>query len=71
MTNFGDQIKNKILIVDDEPDVIEMLSYNFKINGFEVFSENHDLSAYLNLDHTNPDMIILDVMMPYMEGILI
>ena len=59
----------KIFIVDDEPDIIEFLSYNFRKKGFDVFSANDGYSTLLALSSIKPDIMILDVMMPYMDGI--
>ncbi len=59
----------KILIVDDEPDIIEFLQYNLEKEGFEVFSANNG-EAGLQLARKNkPDLIILDIMMPIMDGV--
>lgn len=59
----------KVLIVDDEEDIRELLSYNLKKEGYEVFSaENGDVGLKLMKEH-KPDLVILDVMMPGMDGI--
>jgi len=60
---------NRILLVDDEKDILEFLSYNLKKEGFEV-STCQDGQAALNLlDTFKPNLIVLDVMMPGMDGI--
>ncbi len=59
----------KILLVDDEQDIIEFLSYNLKKEGFELFSANSGSEALLEAQKHNPDLIVLDVMMPEMDGI--
>lgn len=61
--------KKKILIVDDDNDTINILSYNFKKYGFTVFSEKDGLSGLLSINFVNPDIIILDIMMPFLNGI--
>lgn len=60
---------NRILLVDDEKDILEFLSYNLVKEGFEV-STCQDGQAALNmLDTFQPNLIVLDVMMPGMDGI--
>ena len=59
----------KILLVDDEPDILEIISYNLKSNGFEVFTALNGVKALKKAKSILPDLIILDVMMPEMDGI--
>lgn len=59
----------KILIVDDEPDIIEFLQYNLEKEGFEVFSANNGESGLALAKKEKPDLIILDIMMPVMDGV--
>ena len=61
--------KFKILLVDDEPDILEIISYNLKSNGFEVFTALNGVKALKKAKSIIPDLIILDVMMPEMDGI--
>ena len=61
--------KSKILLVDDEEDILEFLSYNLKKEGFRIDTANNGISALKKLEKSNPDLIILDVMMPEMDGI--
>jgi len=60
--------KFKILLVDDEPDILEIISYNLKSNGFEVFTALNGVKALKKAKSILPDLIILDVMMPEMDG---
>jgi two-component system alkaline phosphatase synthesis response regulator PhoP len=60
---------NRILIVDDEPDILEFLSYNLKKEGFEVFSAENGKDALGLAKKHLPNLILLDVMMPEMDGI--
>jgi len=60
-------IKHNILIVDDEKDIIDLLSYNLKKNDFNVISANNGKEALLKLNNSI-DLIILDIMMPEMDG---
>ena len=61
--------KFKILLVDDEPDILEIIGYNLKSNGFEVFTALNGVKALKKAKSILPDLIILDVMMPEMDGI--
>ena len=63
-----DKAKQKILIVDDEPDIIEFLSYNLKKEGFKVYSANNGTEAVEIAKKKLPQLIILDVMMPGIDG---
>ena len=60
--------KNKILIVDDEPDILEFISYNLKKEGYEVLSAPDGMQGIKIAREEKPDLIILDVMMPKMDG---
>ena len=60
---------HKILLVDDEKDILEFLSYNLEKEGFKVYTANNGELAIELAKKTNPDLIILDVMMPEMDGI--
>lgn len=61
--------ENKILLVDDEADILEFLSYNLKKEGYRVFTANNGKEALNIAKKEKPDLIILDVMMPGMDGI--
>jgi len=58
----------KILIADDENDIVELLSYNLKKEGYEVFSASNGKEA-LEQAKLKPDVILLDVMMPVKDGL--
>ena len=58
----------KILIVDDEPNIVMSLEYTFKKNNFEVFIARDGQEALDTLQIHHPDIIILDVMMPMVDG---
>jgi two-component system alkaline phosphatase synthesis response regulator PhoP len=60
---------SKILLVDDELDILEFLSYNLKKEGYNVYTANNGKEAVVVAKLENPDLIILDVMMPDMDGI--
>ena len=59
----------KILLVDDEPDILEILSYNLSSQGYKVFTAKNGLEAVEKAKKKQPHLIILDVMMPEMDGI--
>lgn len=61
--------KQKILIVDDEPDILELVEYNLKKEGYQVFSASNGQEGIAVAKKVHPDLIILDVMMPKMDGI--
>jgi two-component system alkaline phosphatase synthesis response regulator PhoP len=61
--------KIKILLVDDEPDILEFLSYNLVKEGFEVFTCGNGKDAIQMAQKERPQIIILDVMMPDLDGI--
>lgn len=58
----------RILLVDDEADVLEFLSYNLKKEGFQVFTANNGKQGIKKAFETKPHMIIMDVMMPKLDG---
>ena len=60
---------SKILLVDDEIDILEFLYYNLKKECFIVDTCNNGKSALKKVSSFNPDLVILDVMMPEMDGI--
>ncbi|PWK26358.1 two-component system alkaline phosphatase synthesis response regulator PhoP [Arcicella aurantiaca] len=59
----------KILLVDDDPDIIELLEYNLNKEGFETASANDGIQALEVAKDFKPDLILLDVMMPRQDGI--
>lgn len=60
--------KYKILLVDDEPDILEVLAYNLEKDGFDVRTCDNGRKAIELAKEETPDLIILDVMMPEMDG---
>ena len=59
----------RILIVDDEKDILEMLKYNLEKEGFDVNSALNGKSAVEIAGKIKPDLILLDIMMPEMDGL--
>jgi two-component system, OmpR family, alkaline phosphatase synthesis response regulator PhoP len=61
--------KQKILIVDDEPDILELIEYNLKKEGYNVLTANNGLEAIQIAKKNIPELIVLDIMMPKLDGI--
>lgn len=59
---------NKILVVDDDPNIRELVALFLRDDGFDVFEASDGLDALTKLETMNADLIILDVMMPHMDG---
>src|SRR6187399_1252648 len=59
----------KILLVDDEPDILEFMEYNLKKEGYQVFTANNGRDGIQQAIKNHPHLIILDIMMPVMDGI--
>lgn len=59
----------KILCVDDEPDILEILKYNLSSEGYDIYTASDGLSALKKANQVIPNLIIMDVMMPNMDGI--
>lgn len=58
-----------ILVIDDEEDIRELLCYNLKKEGYDVYSAENGEKGLASMNANKPDLIILDVMMPGMDGI--
>ncbi len=59
----------KILLVDDEEDILEFISYNLQKEGYKVFTAKNGIEAVKSAEKNIPNLVILDVMMPEMDGI--
>lgn len=59
----------KILIVDDEPDILEFLKYNLEKEEYNVFTARNGMEGIKKAEEVMPDLIILDIMMPKMDGV--
>jgi two-component system alkaline phosphatase synthesis response regulator PhoP len=66
---MSNSTKQKILIVDDEPDILELIEYNLKKEGYQVFLARNGQEAVAEAKRSLPDLIVLDIMMPKMDGI--
>jgi two-component system alkaline phosphatase synthesis response regulator PhoP len=58
-----------LLLVDDEPDILEFLSYNLKKEGYKVYTASNGEEGVALTQQISPSLILLDVMMPKMDGI--
>ena len=59
----------KILLVDDEPDILEIIEYNLSAEGYQIITAENGVKAIKRAKKERPQLIILDVMMPQMGGI--
>ena len=59
----------KILLVDDEPDILEIVGYNLSQEGYNIITANNGKEAVVKAKKELPQLIIMDVMMPEMDGI--
>src|SRR5690625_1375779 len=59
----------RILLVDDEPDILEIISYNLSREGYQVFTAENGKDAIELAKKEKPHLIVLDVMMPVMDGV--
>lgn len=59
----------KVLIVDDEPDILEIISYNLSKESYEISTAKNGIEALERVADFKPDLVILDIMMPKMDGV--
>ena len=55
-------------MVDDEQDIVELLAYNLQLHGYEVVSAAHGIDALNQARKHRPDLIVLDLMLPDLDG---
>lgn len=63
------QVAQKILVVDDDPDIVEFLEYNLQKEGYDVQTAPDGRKGFELAKGFQPDLILLDIMMPQMDGI--
>ena len=61
-------MQEKILVVDDDPDILEALSMILESQGYQVVTAQDGIEALANLKAEKPDLMILDLLMPKMDG---
>lgn len=66
---MGGAILQKVLLVDDEPDILELLRYNLEREGLKVFTASNGRDGLKMAKSERPDLIVLDIMMPGMDGV--
>lgn len=66
---MAEKYEGKILIADDEPDIVSFLSYNLKSRGFTIAAASNGAEMIRKAREFQPDLILLDVMMPQKDGI--
>jgi two-component system, OmpR family, KDP operon response regulator KdpE len=62
------KVHHKILVVDDEPRMVQLIGMNLKLEGFEVISAPDGFQALERVTKEMPDLVLLDIMMPDMDG---
>ncbi|MFA5276335.1 MAG: response regulator, partial [Candidatus Omnitrophota bacterium] len=60
--------KRKILVVDDEKELVKLVTFNLSIAGYNVLSAKNGIEALEISEQENPDLIILDIMLPRIDG---
>ena len=65
---ISDKSAKKVLVVDDEPDTLELVKLVLESGGFEAVLANNGMEALFKLSAIKPDLVLLDIMMPDMDG---
>ncbi|GAA0878998.1 response regulator transcription factor [Algoriphagus jejuensis] len=66
---MSEKQKIKVLVVDDEPDIVEILKYNLQKEGYDVATAEDGIKAVKTAAKFQPDVILLDIMMPNQDGV--
>ena len=61
--------KKKILVVDDEPDFLEVITVRLEENDYEVITASNGNDAFKKIKEDKPDAVLLDILMPGMDGL--
>jgi len=65
---LGEQATRRILVADDDPVIVRLLQVNFKLEGYDVETASHGEEAIQKARDAHPELILLDVMMPGLDG---
>ena len=65
---YSNTVKQKILVVDDEPDVVELIAFNLKQAGYDVVTAADGAEALKQAHATHPALVVLDIMLPELDG---
>jgi DNA-binding response OmpR family regulator len=68
MVEKREQAQPRVLIVEDEEGLREILEVNFRSAGYQVLSAADGVSAWQQFDRTRPDLLVIDLMLPRMSG---
>lgn len=68
MAATGEGTGRKVLVIDDEPGIIEIVEANLEGDGFEVISASNGKEGLEKIKSEQPELVVLDVMMPEMDG---
>jgi DNA-binding response OmpR family regulator len=63
------QVKQRVLVVDDEPDTVELIEFNLKNAGYDVITAGDGAEALRKARSSQPELIILDLMLPELDGL--
>src|SRR4051812_33842503 len=64
-------MRQKVLVVDDEPDLVELVAFNLKAEGFDVITASNGIEALDQARGALPDLIVLDLMLPELDGLAV
>src|ERR1700734_1984793 len=64
-------MQQKILVVDDEPDIVELIAFNLEAEGYAVITATSGLEALNRARAILPDLIVLDLMLPELDGLAV
>lgn len=64
-------MRQKILVVDDEPDIVELIGFNLRAEGYDVITAANGREALDQARSSLPDLIVLDLMLPEMDGLTV
>ena len=68
VAGYARTVSPTVLLVDDDPVILRLLEVNFRLDGFEVSTATHGLAAIERAGELHPDAMVLDVMMPGIDG---